>query len=176
MKKISMIISAILLLSMVNPTKVNAEQHDMGTLRYDVNFDGSVDAKDASMVLTEYATISANRENTFTATQKWLADTDYDGIVTAKDATNILTRYAYNSTHDEPMPVVTVVFSAEYKPKNKGSCPMNYRAFFVEEIYHYINCCKDNYPDETEFLISINETIWDKPIKQSSMIVEMENQ
>lgn len=173
MKKTIMIMSAILAMGVITPMTTHAVQQNMGTLKYDLNFDSRIDGIDASMVLTEYANVSVGNERTFTSTQHWLADTNYDGLVTAVDASNILTRYAYNSSHDKPMPTETVIFAAHYKPKDKGTYPMNYQAFFIEDVYHYINCSKDSYPDGTEFAVSINETIWGQPIKCSDMIVSI---
>lgn len=177
MKKTIMIMSAILAISMTTPMTTHAKQHDMGTLRYDVNFDARVDGVDASMVLSEYANISVGNEPTFTTTQRWVADTDYDGMITAVDASNILTRYTYNSTHEEQLPVVTLTFNAYYIPDEEmktGIKPVNYSAFFIEDVCHYIECSRDSYPEKAKFLISIDEIIWNNPIKQSSMLVDMD--
>lgn len=178
MKKITMILSAMLAMSMTTSMTTHARQHDMGTLRYDVNLDGRVDGIDASMVLTEYASISVGNERSFTSTQRWLADTNYDGMVTAVDASNILTRYAYNSSHEKQMPVVTLTFNAYCIPKGEVGTeikPMNYEAYNIEDVYHFIECSRDSYPETAKFVISINETIWDKPITQSDILCDMED-
>lgn len=62
----------------------------------DADGDGKITANDASLVLTEYAALSAGKA-AFTAKQTALADVDGDGKITANDASNILMFYAYLS-------------------------------------------------------------------------------
>ncbi|HEZ7987073.1 MAG TPA: dockerin type I domain-containing protein, partial [Ruminococcus sp.] len=62
----------------------------------DADDDGKITANDASLVLTEYAALSAGKA-AFTAKQTALADVDGDGKITANDASNILMFYAYLS-------------------------------------------------------------------------------
>ena len=62
----------------------------------DIDGDDKITANDASLVLTEYAALSAGK-TTFTAKQFVLADTDDDGKITANDASSILMFYAYLS-------------------------------------------------------------------------------
>ena len=64
----------------------------------DPNADGSVDAKDASFILTEYARLSTGDKATFTAAQNTAADVNTDGFTDSKDASKILSYYAYIST------------------------------------------------------------------------------
>lgn len=64
----------------------------------DVNGDGSVNAKDASAILVEYALLSTGESPTFSAAQKQAADVNADGKTDAKDASSILSYYAYLST------------------------------------------------------------------------------
>ena len=63
----------------------------------DVNEDGFVDAVDSSMVLKEYARLSAGESGTFTAKQKLAANVNGDDVIDAVDASNILAYYAYAS-------------------------------------------------------------------------------
>ena len=59
----------------------------------DANFDGNVDARDATVALTAYAKISAGLEG-LKARPALAADVNKDGNVDAKDATFLLTYYA----------------------------------------------------------------------------------
>lgn len=67
----------------------------------DPNGDGTVDAKDASFVLVEYAKLSTGSESSLTEAQKAAADINKDGKVDAKDASTILAYYSYLSTGGE---------------------------------------------------------------------------
>lgn len=78
--------------------KFKIAKGDAPILKGDVNFDGVVDATDASMVLTEYARTSAGHPPSFTPRQMLAADWDGDGIVDATDAAAILDYYAKSST------------------------------------------------------------------------------
>ena len=64
----------------------------------DVNTDGSVDALDASMVLSDYAMKATGHESSFNAEQSKAADLNSDGAVDALDASLILSYYAYKAT------------------------------------------------------------------------------
>lgn len=64
----------------------------------DVGDDGTPDAQDASLVLSEYAITSVNRNSQLTPEQRCFADIDYDGIVDARDASVILDYYKKSST------------------------------------------------------------------------------
>ena len=59
----------------------------------DVNFDGNVDARDATVALTAYAKMSAGKEG-LKARPALAADVNKDSNVDAKDATFLLTYYA----------------------------------------------------------------------------------
>lgn len=63
-------------------------------LRGDVNFDGVVDASDASAVIHHYASCSMGVYDGFTDIQKRAADMNCDGIVNASDASDILIYYS----------------------------------------------------------------------------------
>jgi len=67
----------------------------------DINHNGTIDAVDASMVLSYYAMISTNKDGGFDDNQKAAADVDHDGKINAVDASNILSYYAYVSTTKE---------------------------------------------------------------------------
>lgn len=64
----------------------------------DANFDGEVNALDASLVLTEYASASTGNASAFYEYQKFIADTDSDGNINSLDASYILGYYAYTAT------------------------------------------------------------------------------
>ncbi|MCR4639485.1 leucine-rich repeat protein [Ruminococcus sp.] len=78
----------------------------------DVNDDGSINAVDASSVLSYYAMISTKKDGGFTDEQKKAADVNHDGAINAVDASCILSYYAYTSTTKE-----TVVPLEEYLEK-----------------------------------------------------------
>ena len=78
--------------------KFKIKKGDAPILKGDVNFDGVIDAIDASMVLTEYARTSAGHAPTFTPRQMIAADWNDDGVVDAVDASAILDYYAKSST------------------------------------------------------------------------------
>lgn len=65
-----------------------------GFILGDVDGNNIIDARDASMTLTEYAWLSTEHDPTFTARQNKAADFNTDGIVDGTDATAILTYYA----------------------------------------------------------------------------------
>lgn len=145
MNKFSVLTAVFLMLSMVNPTHVEAAQHDMGTLIKDVNFDGAIDGKDATLVLSEYAHTSVGEQSTFTPTQKFVADTDFDGAITSIDASCILTTYAISST-DWKYPIKTVTF---------GVLSTGYQSFFLENALEYAH---DNGISESQ--VVANVTAW----------------
>ena len=60
----------------------------------DVNDDTYIDARDATLVLQEYAALSAEEDTTLTERQNMLADCNQDGLVDGRDATYILVEYA----------------------------------------------------------------------------------
>ncbi len=64
----------------------------------DINFDGAVDALDASLVLTEYAASATGKPSVLDDTAKLSADINYDGAVDALDASSILSCYAHKAT------------------------------------------------------------------------------
>ncbi len=67
----------------------------------DVNFDGLVDAVDASAVLRHYASVSAGKDGTVRAERQHIADVDENGIIDAVDASAILALYAKRSVAKE---------------------------------------------------------------------------
>ncbi len=64
----------------------------------DVDFSGSVDASDASKVLTEYASVATGNGSLFFSVQKGLADVNSDNTVDSSDASSVLAYYAYTAT------------------------------------------------------------------------------
>lgn len=67
-------------------------------LKGDVDFNGVVDASDASLVLAEYARTQAGGQPTFTPEQFEAADMDNNGKIDATDAAMILEVYRGNQT------------------------------------------------------------------------------
>ena len=113
-KKITTAAAIAVIAATVIPMTVSAD-----SMKRDINQDGYIDSVDASMVLAEYANISAGKTGTFTETQNYLADVDGDGKITPEDAADIMAVYAYNSTHDEAYPVTEVVFCSYGQPYGK---------------------------------------------------------
>ena len=64
----------------------------------DVNSDGTIDAIDASLILTEYAKSATGNKLNFSAVQKISADVNKDGEIDAIDASLVLGYYAYKAT------------------------------------------------------------------------------
>ena len=64
----------------------------------DVNNDGKVDAKDASLILVEYASLSTDGKSVLSDEAKTAADVNKDGKADSKDASAVLQYYAYTST------------------------------------------------------------------------------
>lgn len=70
-------------------------------IKGDVNFDGIVDASDASDVIRHYGAFSMGVNDGFTDKQKRAADFNRDGIVDAGDASDILVYYAKSAAGEE---------------------------------------------------------------------------
>ncbi|MBQ8296151.1 MAG: hypothetical protein IJX77_00025 [Ruminococcus sp.] len=68
----------------------------------DVDSDGNINSLDASMVLTEYASVATNQGSTLDDTQKLASDVNIDGKIDALDASGILTYYAMTATGQTP--------------------------------------------------------------------------
>ena len=133
----------------------------MGTLCKDVNFDGVIDSRDASLVLAEYANVSAGNSPTFTRTQQFVADVNLDGEVTAVDASMILSTYALTSTQ-QYVPIKTVNFGVTYIERGRYGNPLNYQAYVIEDAQEYIDSIRDSYPKDGDFTIVAAVTIWEK--------------
>lgn len=134
-KALGIFITAAILAAAFPFDKVKAD--NPGTLMKDVNFDGVINAVDASMVLAEYAKTSAGNEPTFTKTQVYVSDTDYDGQVTAVDASRILKTYSLNSA-GTAVPIKTVLFGV-----TTDGQPLNFQSLTVEGAESYIETMTD---------------------------------
>lgn len=152
MKKAISVLTAAVLLTAVSPINVKAD--NPGTLTKDVNFDGLINGVDASMVLAEYASTSAGNAPKFTRTQRYIADVDYDGQITAVDASFILSTYALKSIGKD-VPIKTVLFGI-----TADGYEVNYKAFTIEKAEQYIDSIKGSYPDDTEFSITAETTVY----------------
>ena len=64
----------------------------------DVDGNGTINAVDASRVLTEYAAVATGSPASFTYYQKLTGDYNEDGVINAVDASLILTEYAKHAT------------------------------------------------------------------------------
>ena len=147
----ALLAASALMLSTTYPTPVKAEQHDMGTLCMDVDYNGIIDGRDASAVLTEYAHTSVGKSAKFTDTQRFIADTNLDGIVDGRDATAILTTYALNSTRKSQQPLKTVTFKLM---SNRGSLvdlSINGK-FFIEDWYHSVRTDSQGEPADAYYI------------------------
>ena len=82
--------------------RIRMNQDSAPILKGDVNFDGVIDAVDASLVLAEYAHTQAGGEPTFTPEQFEAADMDDDGHITPSDASEILRIYTDQQTGGQP--------------------------------------------------------------------------
>ncbi len=66
--------------------------------RGDADSDGSINAVDASMILSEYALTATGNSSTFEDLQRIVSDVNYDNAVDSSDASSILAYYAYTAT------------------------------------------------------------------------------
>lgn len=85
-------------------------------LKGDVNFDGKVDAVDASMVMNEYTNVQNGGTPTFTDAQKSAADINGDGKIDATDAAAILQIYTEtqsSSINENPSVQVKIYVNGE---------------------------------------------------------------
>lgn len=85
-------------------------------LKGDVNFDGKVDAVDASMVMNEYTNVQNGGTPTFTDAQKSAADINGDGRIDATDAAAILQIYTEtqsSSINENPSVQVKIYVNGE---------------------------------------------------------------
>lgn len=77
----------------------------------DVNFDGKINASDASLVLAEYSNVAAGGEKTFTPEQEKAADMNDDGNINATDASMILKIYSAQQTTNPNKPSEYVIIN-----------------------------------------------------------------
>lgn len=72
---------------------------DFENLPYgDVNTDGAVDSRDASLILSEYANTSTGRPVSFSYYQTLVGDYNCDGRINSVDASKVLSQYAMTAT------------------------------------------------------------------------------
>jgi hypothetical protein len=147
-KTLGLLITAALMTAAIPVDKIKAD--NPGTLMKDVNFDGVINAVDASMVLAEYARTSAGLEPTFTHTQAYVADTDFDRQVTAVDASRILKTYSLESSGTD-VPIKTVIFGI-----TADGQPLNFQSLTVEGAEQYI----DSMTDGRNYTIIADTTIY----------------
>ena len=63
----------------------------------DMNGDGIIDGKDASMILAEYVSLSVGNGSVLDSVKLRAADVNGDGLISAVDASDVLSYYAYTS-------------------------------------------------------------------------------
>ncbi len=69
----------------------------------DVDNDGMINAVDASVILSYYASTSTGGNDGFDSGQRKAADVNKDGVIDAVDASGILSYYAFLSTHTQTL-------------------------------------------------------------------------
>ena len=134
--KIKSIITATLLTGiLVMPMATQAETKTL--LKCDIDYNGAINAVDASIILTEYAMTSVGNKPTFTRTEQILTDTNNDKKVDAIDASTVLGIYAQNSVSTKkPYPKTEVSFSVQVRA---GNDLLDYVGFTTyEECKNYI--------------------------------------
>ena len=149
MKKLAFIISVALLTAALPIDRAKAD--NPGTLMNDVNFDGVINAVDASAVLTEYCLTSSGCEPTFSKTQTFVADTDHDGNITAVDASHILSSYSLAMAGSE-QPVRTVLFGI-----TRDGNALGYQALTIESAEEFIDRIRK---DGEQYTIVADTTIY----------------
>lgn len=82
-----------------NVTEVVTPSNALG----DINGDDTIDARDASSALTEYAATSTGADSTLNSVMAEAADVNKDGSIDARDASFILSYYAYTATATTPV-------------------------------------------------------------------------
>lgn len=117
------LLAAILAITMLSPMSANAavpELTPFDNVVGDVNFDGAIDASDATEALQEYSAQSVG-ETFFNDDQNKIAVADYnfDNKIDASDATQILQVYSYNSTNDTPLRRRTSTFIVNFTMGDK---------------------------------------------------------
>lgn len=164
--------TAVALSTMVAPTTAHAEQHDMGTLCMDVNYDGIIDGMDASMVLAEYAATSVGKSGSFTDTQRFISDTNLDGVVDGRDASKILAVYAYNSTHDKELAPKTATFKLMCAQESAVSISIDGK-YFIEDWYHTIRVDSQDRLADTMYYIDVRIYNWNNGVGEASCLLDV---
>lgn len=135
--------------------------------KFDLDHNGTVNAVDASIVLTEYAATSTGKDTTLTKTEKYLADYDLNDKVNAIDASAILEFYAKSSVASKEKLVQTFInFYAEILVD--GSTVDTKPFLTYEECMDYINADKATRKKQIgemsrEYRIFANETNVNSP-------------
>lgn len=72
-----------------------------GANKGDINNDGLIDAKDASLILSAYSLTSTGGDNGLNDDESFAGDIDSNGIVDSNDASAVLSYYSYTTTGGE---------------------------------------------------------------------------
>lgn len=91
--------------------KFTPKVNDEPILKGDVNFDGKINASDASLVLSEYTNVATGGEKTFTPEQEEAADMNADGVIDSSDAGIILDIYSNNQAQTSNKPSEYVIIN-----------------------------------------------------------------
>ncbi len=84
--------------------QVHAEKYGYNFVAFvlgDVDFDGAVNASDASQILADYASSATGSGHILTAEELVISDVNSDGAVDSSDASTVLAYYAYTATGGE---------------------------------------------------------------------------
>lgn len=158
MNKIANIItSALIAVSAAIPLATYAEQRppeteNYGFLKLDMNYDGIIDAIDASIILSEYARISVGEPYSFSVTKRCIADYDGNSKIDAVDASAALKSYAYNSSHSDKYEQRYLFFSVSYSANGQYSltnecCTFEESLKLIEDFKTKINNNEISYID-----------------------------
>ncbi len=170
MNKIANIItSALIAVSAAIPLATYAEQRppeteNYGFLKLDMNYDGIIDAIDASIILSEYAKISVGEPYSFSVTKRCIADYDGNSKIDAVDASAALKSYAYNSSHSDKYEQRYAFFSVSYSANGQYSltnecCTFEESLKLIEDFKTKINNNEISYIDVNAYDIWLTNVV-----------------
>lgn len=141
MKTKSILATAITLGLLATGVHTNVAAANDYLLKYDIDQNYTVNAVDASIVLTEYANTSIGKSGSFNVTQSYIADYNYDKKIDAIDASYILSYYAQNSVKGETPPdELRIFYTVQLHLNNEITKTMQYLSY--EECIEFINTDK----------------------------------
>ena len=160
MNKITNIItSALIAVSAAIPLLANAErptEQMYGFQKLDLNYDGYIDAVDASIILSEYANVSVGNSYNLPVTKRFLADFDNNLKIDAVDASSALKAYAYNSSHSDKYEERFLAFNVNYTT-DKGMVGLGTQIMTYEECLEIIDEHKEKLKNKEIPYVSVKE-------------------